>query len=242
MPSEETTELMHADEATKIAIDKFMKFVNTAIKLAAKDGEYEVDIDNYDDQPKIRSKAVADAIELRLTCAGYHAESRFVDEYGGTYVFNISWEPGEVSQPIFPTKEEVEEAQRRFAVAQDDARQIHPVGQQRDPFEGYDSERFVRELKQANLLLTGWLGREHELEHKITNLEINQTWFDGGMIRGRDVVAKLTDGKLVIGKLGDLGKFFVDKVIVDNTECHYMAPTVEIEDINIWRHALLPTD
>jgi hypothetical protein len=242
MPTEETNELMHADEATKIAIDKFMKFVNTAIKLAAKDGEYEVDIDNYDSQPKIRSKAVADAIELRLTCAGYHTESRFVDEYGGTYVFNISWEPGEVSQPIFPTKEEVEEAQRRFAVVQNDARQIRPVGQQSEPFAEYDRERFVRELKDANMLLSGWLDEETKMRNKIERLEFNQDWHKIGLYKHEQVVARLLDGDMVIGKLLDDGQFLVENAIVDNTDGHYFPTHIDIEDIESWKIAVPPKD
>lgn len=240
MPSEETNELIHADEATKLAVDKFMKFVNTAIKLAAKDGEYEVDIDNYDNQPKIRSQAVADAIEFRLTCAGYHTESRFVDEFGGTYVFNISWEPGEVSKPILPTKEEVEEAQRRFAVVQNDARQIRPVGQQRDPFAEYDRERFVRELKDTNMMLSGWLDEEHRLRNKIERLECDQGWHKIGLYKHEQVVARLLDGDMVIGKLIDNGQFLVEKAIVDNTDGHYLPTHLEIEDIESWKIAVPP--
>jgi hypothetical protein len=246
MPSEETNELISAKEAadlaSKTSVDSFMADVNRAIRYASKHGEYSVDIDNYGTgHTLIKTKLLADSIEILLKSAGYHTNVVFSDEFG-CYRFYIDWTPEETALPVFPTDEEWEEARKRFSVAQDDARKIHPVGQQRDPFEGYDRERFVRELKDANMLLSGWLDEETKLRNQIERLEFNQDWHKIGLYKKDDVVAKLNDGNLVIGKLVDNGKFLVEKVIVDNITCHHMVQNIEIDDIAMWRSAMLPQE
>jgi hypothetical protein len=246
MPSEETNELISAkdaaDIASKTSVDSFMADVNRAIWYASKHGEYSVDLDNYGTgHTLIKTKLLADSIEVLLKSAGYHTNVVFSDEFG-CYRFYIDWTPEETALPVFPTDEEWEEARKRFSVAQDDARKIHPVGQQRDPFEGYDRERFVRELKDANMLLSGWLDEETKLRNQIERLEFNQDWHKIGLYKKDDVVAKLNDGNLVIGKLVDNGKFLVEKVIVDNITCHHMVQNIEIDDIAMWKHANLPPE
>jgi hypothetical protein len=246
MPSEETNELISAKEAadmaSKTSVDSFMADVNRAIRYASKHGEYSVDLDNYGTgHTLIKTKLLADSIEVLLKSAGYHTNVVFSDEFG-CYRFYIDWTPEETALPVFPTDEEWEEARKRFSVAQDDARKIHPVGQQRDPFEGYDRERFVRELKDANMLLSGWLDEETKLRNQIERLEFNQDWHKIGLYKKDDVVAKLNDGNLVIGKLVDNGKFLVEKVIVDNITCHHMVQNIEIDDIAMWKHANLPPE
>lgn len=246
MPSEETNELISAKEAadlaSKTSVDSFMADVNRAIRYASKHGEYSVDIDNYGTgHTLIKTKLLADSIDVLLKSAGYHTNVVFSDDFG-CYRFYIDWTPEETALPVFPTDEEWEEARKRFSVAQDDARKIHPVGQQRDPFEGYDRERFVRELKDANMLLSGWLDEETKLRNKIERLECNQGWHKIGLYKKDDVVAKLNDGNLVIGKLVDNGKFLVEKVILDNITCHHMVQNIEIDDIAMWKHANLPPE
>lgn len=246
MPSEETNELISAKEAADISskkiIDSFMKDVNKAIRTASKDGDYEVSVDNYGmDRTLIKTKPLANSIEILLKSAGYKVDTVFDDEFG-CYRFYIDWTPEETALPVFPTDEEWEEARKRFSVAQDDARKIHPVGQQSDPFEGYDRERFVRELKDANMLLSGWLDEETKLRNQIERLECNQGWHKIGLYKKDDVVAKLNDGNLVIGKLVDNGKFLVEKVILDNITCHHMVQNIEIDDIAMWKHANLPPE
>jgi hypothetical protein len=246
MPSEETNELISAKEAadlaSKTSVDSFMADVNRAIRYASKHGEYSVDIDNYGTgHTLIKTKLLADSIEGLLKSAGYHTNVVFSDDFG-CYRFYIDWTPEETALPVFPTDEEWEEARKRFSVAQDDARKIHPVGQQLDPFADYDRERFVRELKDANMLLSGWLDEETKMRNKIERLEFNQDWHKIGLYKKDDVVAKLNDGNLVIGKLVDNGKFLVEKVIVDNITCHHMVQNIEIDDIAMWKHANLPPE
>lgn len=244
MPSEETNELISANEAADIAskttVDSFMADVNRAIRYASKHGEYSVDLDNYGTgHTLIKTKQLADSIEVLLLSAGYHTNVVFSDDFG-CYRFYIDWTPQETALPVFPTDEELDEARKRFSVAQDDARQIHPVGQQRDPFEGYDRERFVRELKDANFLLSGWLDEETKMRNKIERLEFNQDWHKIGLYKHEQVVARLLDGDMVIGKLLDDGKFLVEYAIVDNTDGHYLPTHIEIDDIESWKIAVPP--
>lgn len=246
MPTEETNELISAKEAADIAsktsVDSFMADVNRAIRYASKHGEYSVDLDNYGtSHTLIKTKLLADSIEILLKSAGYHTNVVFSDDFG-CYRFYIDWTPEETALPVFPTDEEWEEARKRFSVAQDDARKIHPVGQQSEPFADYDRERFVRELKDANMLLSGWLDEETKLRNQIERLECNQGWHKIGLYKKYDVVAKLNDGNLVIGKLVDNGKFLVEKVILDNITCHHMVQNIEIDDIAMWKHANLPPE
>lgn len=246
MPSEETNELISAKEAAEIAsktsVDSFMADVNRAIRYASKHGEYSVDLDNYGTgHTLIKTKLLADSIDVLLKSAGYHTNVVFSDDFG-CYRFYIDWTPEETALPVFPTDEEWEEARKRFAVAQDDARKIQPVGQQRDPFEGYDRERFVRELKDANMLLSGWLDEETKLRSQIERLEFNQDWHKIGLYKNEPVVAILLDGDMVIGKLNDGGQFWVMKVIVDNTDGHYFPTHIDIEDIESWKIAVTPKD
>ena len=246
MPSEETNELISAKEAADIAsktsVDSFMADVNRAIRYASKHGEYSVDLDNYGTgHTLIKTKLLADSIDVLLMSAGYRTNVVFSDDFG-CYRFYIDWTPQETALPVFPTDEELETARKRFSVAQDDARQIHPVGTQRDPFADYDRERFVRELKDANFLLSGWLEEETELRNKIERLEFNQDWHKIGLYKHEQVVARLLDGDMVIGTLLDNGQFLVEKVIVDNTDCHYLPTHIEIEDIESWKIAVPPKD
>ena len=245
MPSEETNELISAKEAADIAsktsVDSFMADVNRAIRYASKHGEYSVDLDNYGTgHTLIKTKLLADSIEVLLKSAGYHTNVVFSDDFG-CYRFYIDWTPEETALPVFPTDEEWEEARKRFSVAQDDARKIHPVGQQSEPFADYDRERFVRELKDANMLLSGWLDEETKLRNQIERLEFNQDWHKIGLYKHEQVVARLLDGDMVIGKLLDNGQFLVENAIVDNTDGHYFPTHIEIEDIESWKIAnLLP--
>ena len=246
MPSEETNELISAKEAADISskkiIDSFMKDVNKAIRTASKDGEYEVSVDNYGmDRTLIQTKPLANSVEILLKSAGYKVDTVLDDEFG-CYRFYIDWTPEETALPVFPTDEEWEEARKRFSVAQDDARKIHPVGQQSEPFADYDRERFVRELKDANMLLSGWLDEETKLRNKIERLEFNQDWHKIGLYKHEQVVARLLDGDMVIGKLLDNGQFLVENAIVDNTDGHYFPTHIEIEDIESWKIAVPPKD
>lgn len=245
MPIEETNELISAKEAADIAsktsVDSFMADVNRAIRYASKHGDYSVDLDNYGTgHTLIKTKLLADSIEVLLKSAGYHTNVVFSDDFG-CYRFYIDWTPEETALPVFPTDEEWEEARKRFSVAQDDARKIHPVGQQSEPFAEYDRERFVRELKDANMLLSGWLDEETKLRNQIERLEFNQDWHKIGLYKHEQVVARLLDGDMVIGKLLDNGQFLVENAIVDNTDGHYFPTHIEIEDIESWKIAnLLP--
>ena len=244
MPSEETNELISAKEAADIAsktsVDSFMADVNRAIRYASKHGEYSVDLDNYGTgHTLIKTKLLADSIEVLLKSAGYHTNVVFSDDFG-CYRFYIDWTPQETALPVFPTDEELETARKRFSAAQHDARQIHPVGEQRDPFEGYDRERLVSELKDANFLLSGWLGEETKLRNKIERLEFNQDWHKIGLYKHEQVVARLLDGDMVIGMLGDNGQFQIEKVIVDNTDGHYLPTHITIDDIDSWKIAVPP--
>jgi hypothetical protein len=246
MPSEETNELISAKEAADISskkiIDSFMKDVNKAIRTASKDGEYEVSVDNYGmDRTLIQTKPLANSVEILLKSAGYKVDTVLDDEFG-CYRFYIDWTPEETALPVFPTDEEWEEARKRFAVAQDDARKIHPVGQQSEPFADYDRERFVRELKDANMLLSGWLDEETKLRNQIERLEFNQDWHKIGLYKHEQVVARLLDGDMVIGKLLDDGQFLVENAIVDNTDGHYFPTHIDIEDIESWKIAVPPKD
>lgn len=246
MPSEETNELISAKEAadmaSKTSVDSFMADVNRAIRYASKHGEYSVDIDNYGTgHTLIKTKLLADSIEILLKSAGYHTNVVFSDDFG-CYRFYIDWTPEETSLPVFPTDEEWEEARKRFSVAQDDARKIHPVGQQSEPFAEYDRERFVRELKDANMLLSGWLDEETKMRNKIERLEFNQDWHKIGLYKHEQVVARLLDGDMVIGKLLDNGQFLVENAIVDNTDGHYFPTHIDIEDIESWKIAVPPKD
>ena len=246
MMTEETNKLINAQDAADIASQKiiasFMKDVNKAIRSASKDGAYEVDIDNYGtDRTLVTTKPLANSIEILLKSAGYKVNTVLDDDFG-CYRFYIDWEPDDTALPVFPTEKEVDEARKRFAVAQHDANAIRPVGKQLDPFEGYDRERFVSELKQTNFLLSGWMDEEQRLRNKIESLECKQNWHKIGLYKKEYVVAKLNDGKLVIGKLADNGKFSVEKVILDNMTCHHMAQDVEIDDIAMWRSAMLPPE
>lgn len=246
MPSEETNELISAKEAADISskknIDSFMKDVNKAIRTASKDGDYEVSVDNYGtDRTLIKTKPLANSIEILLKCAGYKVDTVLDDEFG-CYRFYIDWTPEETALPVFPTDEELETARKRFSAAQHDARQIHPVGQQSEPFAEYDRERFVRELKDANMLLSGWLDEETKLRNKIERLECNQGWHKIGLYKHEQVVARLLDGDMVIGKLLDNGQFLVENAIVDNTDGHYFPTHIDIEDIESWKIAVPPKD
>ena len=244
MPTEETNELISAKEAADIAsktsVDSFMADVNRAIRYASKHGEYSVDLDNYGTgHTLIKTKLLADSIEILLKSAGYHTNVVFSDDFG-CYRFYIDWTPEETALPVFPTDEEWEEARKRFSVAQDDARKIHPVGQQIEPFADYDRERFVRELKDANMLLSGWLDEETKLRNQIERLEFNQDWHKIGLYKHDQVVARLLDGDMVVGTLGDNGQFQVEKVIVDNTDGHYLPTHIKIDDIESWKLAVPP--
>lgn len=244
MSNEETNELISAKEAADIAsktsVDSFMADVNRAIRYASKHGEYSVDLDNYGTgHTLIKTKLLADSIEVLLKSAGYHTNVVFSDDFG-CYRFYIDWTPEETALPVFPTDEEWEEARKRFSVAQDDARKIHPVGQQSEPFADYDRERFVRELKDANMLLSGWLDEETKLRNQIERLEFNQDWHKIGLYKHEQVVARLLDGDMVIGKLLDNGQFLVENAIVDNTDGHYFPTHIEIEDIESWKIAVPP--
>jgi hypothetical protein len=246
MPSEETNELISAKEAadlaSKTSADSFMADVNRAIRYASKHGEYSVDIDNYGTgHTLIKTKLLADSIEVLLKSAGYNTNVVFSDDFG-CYRFYIDWTPEETALPVFPTDEEWEEARKRFSVAQDDARKIHPVGQQSEPFADYDRERFVRELKDANMLLSGWLDEETKMRNKIERLEFNQDWHKIGLYKHEQVVARLLDGDMVIGKLLDDGQFLVENAIVDNTDGHYFPTHIDIEDIESWKIAVPPKD
>ena len=218
MPTEETNELINAKEAADISsqkiINSFMKDVNKAIRSASKDGAYEVSVDNYGtDRTLIKTKPLANSVELLLTSAGYKVNS-VLDEDFGCYRFYIDWTPEETATPVFPTDEEWEEARKRFSVAQDDARKIHPVGKQRDPFADYDRERFVRELKDANMLLSGWLEEETKLRNQIVALMNQVNWYKDCQIPGRLDVAILKDGKTVIGVPNKDGSFDIKYVII----------------------------
>ena len=242
MPTEETNELISAKEAADIAsktsVDSFMADVNRAIRYASNHGDYSVDIDNYGTgHTLIKTKLLADSIEVLLKSAGYHTNVVFSDDFG-CYRFYIDWTPEETALPVFPTDEEWEEARKRFSVAQDDARKIHPVGQQSEPFADYDRERFVRELKDANMLLSGWLDEETKMRNKIERLEFNQDWHKIGLYKHEQVVARLLDGDMVIGKLLDDGQFLVENAIVDNTDGHYFPTHIDIEDIESWKIAV----
>ena len=244
MPTEETNELISAKEAADIAsktsVDSFMADVNRAIRYASKHGEYSVDLDNYGTgHTLIKTKLLADSIEILLKSAGYHTNVVFSDDFG-CYRFYIDWTPEETALPVFPTDDEWEEARKRFSVAQDDARKIHPVGQQIEPFADYDRERFVRELKDANMLLSGWLDEETKLRNQIERLEFNQDWHKIGLYKHDQVVARLLDGDMVVGTLGDNGQFQVEKVIVDNTDGHYLPTHIKIDDIESWKLAVPP--
>ena len=244
MPTEETNELISAKEAADIAsktsVDSFMADVNRAIRYASKHGEYSVDLDNYGTgHTLIKTKLLADSIEILLKSAGYHTNVVFSDDFG-CYRFYIDWTPEETALPVFPTDDEWEEARKRFSVAQDDARKIHPVGQQIEPFADYDRERFVRELKDANMLLSGWLDEETKLRNQIERLEFNQDWHKIGLYKHDQVVARLLDGDMVVGTLGDNGQFMVEKVIVDNTDGHYLPTHIKIDDIESWKLAVPP--
>lgn len=247
MPSEETNELISAKEAADIAsktsVDSFMADVNRAIRYASKHGEYSVDLDNYGTgHTLIKTKLLADSIDVLLLSAGYHTNVVFSDDFG-CYRFYIDWTPQETALPVFPTDEELETARKRFSVAQDDARQIHPVGQQRDPFAEYDRERFVRELKDANFLLSGWLEEETELRNQIVALKNQVTWYKGGQIPGRLDVAILKDGKTVIGVPNKDGSFDIKYVIMKNSpDCKVENLSVSQDDVVMWKHANVPPE
>lgn len=231
-----------ADIATKKIISSFMTDVNKAIRYASNHGEYSVDLDNYGTSHTIiKTKLLADYIDVLLKSAGYHTNVVFSDDFG-CYRFYIDWMPEPTAMPVFPTNEEVEEARKRFAVAQHDANAIRPVGKQLDPFQGYDRERFVSELKETNFLLSGWMDEEQRLRNKIESLECKQGWHKIRLYKKDEVIAQLTNGTLVIGKLVDNGKFLVEKVILDNITCHHMVQNVETDDIAMWRSAMLPPE
>lgn len=247
MPSEETNELISAKEAADISskkiIDSFMKDVNKAIRTASKDGDYEVSVDNYGtDRTLIKTKPLANSVEILLQSAGYKVDS-VLDEDFGCYRFYIDWTPQETALPVFPTDEELEMARKRFSVAQDDARKIHPVGNQRDPFADYDRERFVRELKDANFLLSGWLEEETKLRNQIVSLMNQVTWYKDCQIPGRLDVAILKDGKTVIGVLNKDGSFDIKYVIMKNSpDCKVEKLSVSQDDVVMWKHAILPPE
>lgn len=247
MPSEETNELISAKEAADIAsktsVDSFMADVNRAIRYASKHGEYSVDLDNYGtSHTLIKTKLLADSIEILLKSAGYHTNVVFSDDFG-CYRFYIDWTPEETALPVFPTDEEWEEARKRFSVAQDDARKIHPVGKQRDPFADYDRERFVRELKDANMLLSGWLEEETKLRNQIVALMNQVTWYKDCQIPGRLDVAILKDGKTVIGVPNKDGSFDIKYVIMKNSpDCKIEKLSVSQDDVVMWKHANLPPE
>ena len=248
MVNEENAELIKsndaADIATKKIISSFMKDVNKAIRSAAKTGNFSTDIDNYGDSNKtvIHTKTLADSIEVLLKCAGYKTNVVFDDDFG-CYRFYIDWMPEPTALPVFPTKEEVDEARRRFAVAQHDAKAICPVGKQRDPFADYDRERFVSELKDANFLLSGWLTEETKLRNQIVALMNQVTWYKGGQIPGRLDVAILKDGKTVIGVPNKDGSFDIKYVIVKNSpDCKVENLSVSQDDVVMWKHANVPPE
>ena len=166
----------------------------------------------------------------------------FSDDFG-CYRFYIDWTPQETALPIFPTEDELEAARKRFSVAQDDAGKIHPVGQQRDPFADYDRERFVRELKDANFLLSGWLEEETKLRNQIVSLMNQVTWYKGGQIPGRLDVAILKDGKTVIGVPNKDGSFDIKYVIMKNSpDCKVENLSVSQDDVVMWKHANVPPE
>lgn len=247
MPSEETNELISAKDAADISSQKiiksFMKDVNKAIRSASKDGAYEVSIDNYGtDRTLIKTKPLANSIELLLQSAGYKVDCLFDDDFC-CYRFYIDWTPQETALPVFPTDEELETARKRFSVAQDDARKIHPVGNQRDPFADYDRERLVRELKDANFLLSGWLEEETKLRNQIVALMNQVTWYKDGQIPGRLDVAILKDGKTVIGVPNKDGSFDIKYVIMKNSpDCKVENLSVSQDDVVMWKHANVPPE
>ncbi len=247
MPTEETNELINAKDAADISsqknIDSFMKDVNKAIRSASQDGEYEVSVDNYGTgRTIIKTKPLANSIELLLKSAGYKVDSVLDDDFG-YYRFYIDWTPQETALPVFPTDEELETARKRFSVAQDDARKIHPVGKQRDPFADYDRARFVRELKDANMLLSGWLEEETKLRNQIVALRNQVTWYKCEQIPGRLDVAILKDGKTVIGVPNKDGSFDIKYVIMKNSpDCNVANLSVSQDDVVMWKHANVPPE
>ena len=247
MPTEETNELINAKDAADISSQKiiksFMKDVNKAIRSASNDGSYEVSVDNYGtDRTLIKTKPLANSVEILLQSAGYKVDS-VLDEDFGCYRFYIDWTPQETALPVFPTDEELETARKRFSVAQDDARKIHPVGNQRDPFADYDRERFVRELKDANFLLSGWLEEETKLRNQIVALMNQVTWYKDCQIPGRIDVAILKDGKTVIGVPNKDGSFDIKYVMMKNSpDCKVEKLSVSQDDVVMWKHANLPPE
>ena len=247
MPTEETNELINAKDAADISsqkiINSFMKDVNKAIRSASKDGSYEVSVDNYGtDRTLIKTKPLANSVELLLQIAGYKVDS-VLDEDFGCYRFYIDWTPQETALPVFPTDEELETARKRFSVAQDDARKIHPVGNRRDPFADYDRERFVRELTDANMLLSGWLEEETKLRNQVVALMNQVTWYNDYQIPGRLDVAILKDGKTVIGVPNKDGSFDIKYVIMKNSpDCKVENLSVSQDDVVMWKHANLPPE
>ena len=247
MPTEETNELINAKDAADISskkiIKSFMKDVNKAIRSASKDGAYEVAVDNYGTGGTvIKTKPLANSIEILLLSAGYKVNCLFNDDFC-CYRFYIDWTPQETATPVFPTDEELNEARKRFSVAQDDAGKIHPVGRQRDPFADYDRERFVRELRDANLLLSGWLDEETKLRNQIVALMNQVTWYKGGQIPGRLDVAILKDGKTVIGVPNKDGSFDIKYVIMKNSpDCKVENLSVSQDDVVMWKHANVPPE
>lgn len=247
MANEENAELITANDAADIAtkkiISSFMTDVNRAIRYASRQGEYSVDLDNYGTgHTIIKTKLLADYIEVLLKSAGYHTNVVFNDDFG-CYRFYIDWTPEEPAMPVFPTDEELKEARRRFAVAQHDAKAIRPVGKQRDPFADYDRERFVRELKDANFLLSGWLTEETKLRNQIVALMNQVTWYNDYQIPGRLDVAILKDGKLVIGIPNKDGSFYIKYVIMKTSpDCKVENLSVSQDDVVLWKHANLPPE
>lgn len=247
MPTEETNELINAKDAADISskktIKSFMKDVNKAIRSASKGGAYEVAVDNYGTGGTIiKTKPLANSIEILLLSAGYKVNCLFNDDFC-CYRFYIDWTPQETALPVFPTDEELNEARKRFSVAQDDAGKIHPVGRQRDPFADYDRERFVRELRDANLLLSGWLDEETKLRNQIVALMNQVTWYKGGQIPGRLDVAILKDGKTVIGVPNKDGSFDIKYVIMKNSpDCKVENLSVSQDDVVMWKHANVPPE
>jgi hypothetical protein len=247
MPTEEIKELINAKDAADISskkvIKSFMKDVNKAIRSASKEGAYEVSIDNYGTGGTIiKTKPLANSIELMLQIAGYKVDCLFDDDFC-CYRFYIDWTPQETALPVFPTDKELDEARKRFSVAQHDARKIHPVGQQRDPFADYDRERFARELKDANFLLSGWLEEETKLRNQIVALMNQVTWYKGGQIPGRLDVAILKDGKTVIGVPNKDGSFDIKYVIMKNSpDCKVENLSVSQDDVVMWKHANVPPE
>jgi len=247
MANEENAELIKstdaADIATKKIISSFMTDVDRAIRYASNHGEYSVDLDNYGTgHTIIKTKLLADYIDGLLTSAGYHTNVVFSDDFG-CYRFYIDWTPEETAMPVFPTKEEVEEARKRFAGVQNDANAICPVGTPRDPFADYDRERFVRELKDANFLLSGWLEEETKLRNQIVALMNQVTWYNDYQIPGQLDVAILKDGKTVIGIPNKDGSFDIKYVIMKNSpDCKIENLSVSQDDVVLWKHANLPPE